>query len=483
MMVRCTLIGAVLVAPAWATLRASLHASNGTAASAASNDTVANSTLKKLADVALAVYLKNSSADMSNELPDGAQPVTDILMPVAKVKTDTATSDDLLKVFAAAGSSQTAETASKNHALITASDVANLYGGFRGEEMGAAGGKAVEGDMIFDESQTNFLMRVNATGKASYREVFQFWTGGVMKYCFAGDIHPSTKYLFEVGARQIEKAVPCLKFENVGWMEGTSSTNASEQLCKESPAVFVTSDSTFGCSSFVGMLPTRRSQMLQLNPTGCLAIGTVVHEILHSLGVLHEQSRPDRDQYVRILWENIMDGMGFNFDLSEYAYADQPYDYKSVMHYDAYEFSKGILYGKTIERIDGKQETIGQRVGLSDTDIRQLANMYGELGLMCTTSAREEHMGCVDAPTHDGEKATCPVTNGSFTESFCATSQFKPCCACGGGLSVQCYEGDTGCRAAQSTGVVQRHWPFVLFLLAVVVAVCGPFIRSIFEIV
>ena len=41
---------------------------------------------------------------------------------------------------------------------------------------------------------------------------------------------------------------------------------------------------------------------------GCVQHGIVLHELLHVLGMWHEQSRLDRDQHVRILWHNILLG-------------------------------------------------------------------------------------------------------------------------------------------------------------------------------
>lgn len=40
----------------------------------------------------------------------------------------------------------------------------------------------------------------------------------------------------------------------------------------------------------------------------CDRLGTVEHEFLHALGLWHEQSRADRDDYVQIMWDQIEPG-------------------------------------------------------------------------------------------------------------------------------------------------------------------------------
>ena len=45
-----------------------------------------------------------------------------------------------------------------------------------------------------------------------------------------------------------------------------------------------------------------------LQQNGCVYTKIVIHELLHVVGVKHEQCRPDRDDYITINWSNIASG-------------------------------------------------------------------------------------------------------------------------------------------------------------------------------
>ncbi|KAJ7365624.1 hypothetical protein OS493_002332 [Desmophyllum pertusum] len=98
-----------------------------------------------------------------------------------------------------------------------------------------------------------------------------------------------------------------------------------------------------GCSSKVGKRYAETGSQKVSIGDGCNFSGTIIHELMHTLGFFHEQSRGDRDKYVKINWENILEGFSDQFDKFSWKTIDDlgvSYDYQSIMHYDRMAFTK-----------------------------------------------------------------------------------------------------------------------------------------------
>ncbi|XP_006926890.1 meprin A subunit alpha isoform X2 [Pteropus alecto] len=117
---------------------------------------------------------------------------------------------------------------------------------------------------------------------------------------------------------------------------------------------------------------------------GCDYKAIIEHEILHALGFYHEQSRTDRDDYVKIWWDEILPGYEHNFDTYDDNFItdlNTPYDYESVMHYAPFSFNKNASVPTITAKIPEFNSIIGQRLDFSAIDLERLNRMYN-----CTTT-------------------------------------------------------------------------------------------------
>ena len=110
----------------------------------------------------------------------------------------------------------------------------------------------------------------------------------------------------------------------------------------------------------------------------CLHVGTIAHELIHALGFFHEQSRADRDNYIKIIEDNIIPDTLSNFQkiTSGYDYLGQPYDLLSIMHYEWNAFSKNGQ--ATVVSLDDKVELVNAafKSALTDIDVNELRAYY-----------------------------------------------------------------------------------------------------------
>lgn len=102
-----------------------------------------------------------------------------------------------------------------------------------------------------------------------------------------------------------------------------------------------------------------------------------MHELMHSMGFLHEQTRHDRDDFIAVIWNNIAPNHQDNFakvDRRLVGMYEAPYDYGSVMHYGpnffAVNYSNPTIIPKKMTKV------LGQRTRLSDADALKINNLY-----------------------------------------------------------------------------------------------------------
>jgi len=217
-------------------------------------------------------------------------------------------------------------------------------------------GDLFEGDMVMSPLLRGAVLR-DLSKRSALVDNDNKWRNGIIPY----ELHSSlTKKVLSSIKKAVKefKKYTCIRFVR-------RKSQKDYILFKSEP---------HKCSSSVGKVGGR--QNITLGP-GCFQLGTVLHEMMHALGVVHEQSRPDRDKHINVLTENIEKKYMHNFrkyDFYDVTDLNVPYNFASIMHYRNTAFSKN---GEpTLRSIRFPGLKFGQRKMFSAGDISQINKLY-----------------------------------------------------------------------------------------------------------
>ncbi|KAB7504054.1 Zinc metalloproteinase nas-1 [Armadillidium nasatum] len=133
---------------------------------------------------------------------------------------------------------------------------------------------------------------------------------------------------------------------------------------------------SYRCASPIGRQSFR--QEVELGPF-CMDMASILHELNHAIGFEHEHLRPDRGDYIEILYENIVSeegrkNMRMRKSRRNWSVFNESYDLYSLMHYGPYSYGNGKITIKTKDPF--YHNIIGQGKGLSYSDIKKIRRMY-----------------------------------------------------------------------------------------------------------
>jgi hypothetical protein len=162
---------------------------------------------------------------------------------------------------------------------------------------------------------------------------------------------------------------------------------------------FNPSDFSGECEAIVG----RAGGEQQVGGSGVCTVATILHEMGHTVGLWHEQSRPDRNTYVSVNYGNLIKGSisDFNQIYDNAQTFGTLFDYASIMEYPAFSFSRNG--GPAIESIPAGIP-LSNLTGYTATDIDGIERLYGNAPTEITVTSNPPGLAVIV----DGVTVTTP---------------------------------------------------------------------------
>lgn len=204
----------------------------------------------------------------------------------------------------------------------------------------------VVGDMLLSSDQLNYLYSTDSEARGKMENPFKRWPNAQVNYEFDKSQHQRARETVTNAMNYIQN-VSCVQFV--------------ERQPNEKTKHYVLIRRGRACSSKIGMRQSGPQQMI-IDGNLCTK-GSVIHELLHILGFLHMHAANERDEYIKINWDNIRDDAKLNFEQFKINVPmfDTKYDYDSITHYSQIAFARN----KSMPTIIAKKPApnMGQRKG------------------------------------------------------------------------------------------------------------------------
>ncbi|XP_067119455.1 astacin-like metalloprotease toxin 5 [Centruroides vittatus] len=206
------------------------------------------------------------------------------------------------------------------------------------------------GDIIGDFDDTRTAVRFH----------HRLWPGGIIPYVIDEELRtPKKSYRLIKAAIKTFHQKTCIRFK---------------KKTKEKTYVEILNDNR--CYAMVGR--NKGINFVSLTDD-CMYLGAIIHQLNHIVGFYHEHNRPDRDDYVKIFWENIKPKMESQFVMlgPNQMRTINEFDYQSIMLYGERAFSKdGRKQTMVAVQPNVRLRSIKEKSGLSKSDIFRINTLY-----------------------------------------------------------------------------------------------------------